>query len=116
MGHKLRKWLSSFFQSTYLFIIFLFLYLPVVVLMVYSFNESKSRGSWGGFSLKWYEALFNDSALLSAFYYTIIIAILSSLRACVIGTAASFGIYAFKVFKIIGGYIALPMMLIQLAK
>jgi len=96
MGHKIKKKLNYFFQSTYLFIIFLFLYLPVVVLMVYSFNESKSRGTWGGFSLKWYEALFNDSALLSAFYYTIIVAVLSSLIACVIGTAASFGINAFK--------------------
>ena len=96
MSKKSKNLLRNFFESTYLFIIFLFLYLPVVVLMIYSFNESKSRGSWGGFSLKWYAELFNDSALLSAFYYTIIIAVISSLVACVIGTAASFGINAFS--------------------
>lgn len=96
MCKKTKNIIRNFFESTYLFIIFLFLYLPVVVLMVYSFNASKSRGSWGGFSLKWYAELFSDSALLSAFYYTIIIAVISSVVACVIGTAASFGINAFR--------------------
>ncbi|MBE7014690.1 MAG: ABC transporter permease [Ruminococcaceae bacterium] len=96
MKRKGKKIIGDFFQSTYLFVIFMFLYLPVVVLMVYSFNESKSRGNWGGFSFKWYVELFKDSALLSAFYYTVAVAIISSLIACVIGTAASFGINAFK--------------------
>lgn len=96
MNRKKSKKLSGFLQSTYLFIMFMFLYLPVVVLMVYSFNESKSRGKWGGFSLKWYAELFEDSALLSAFYYTILVAVLASLIACVIGTAAAFGINGFK--------------------
>ena len=53
MKRKGKKIIGDFFQSTYLFVIFMFLYLPVVVLMVYSFNESKSRGNWGGFSFKW---------------------------------------------------------------
>lgn len=94
--NTISKKIKRFFSSTYLFIVFMFLYMPVVVLMIYSFNESKSRAHWSGFSLKWYEALFKDSALLSAFYYTIIIAVLSSIIACVIGTAASFGICGFK--------------------
>ena len=60
MKRKGKKIIGDFFQSTYLFVIFMFLYLPVVVLMVYSFNESKSRGNWGGFSFKWYVELFKD--------------------------------------------------------
>ena len=88
--------LKKVIESVYMFIMFMFLYLPVVVLMVFSFNSSKSRGSFDGFTLKWYVELFKDDALLSAFNYTLIIAVLSSLIACVIGTAAAFGIQSFK--------------------
>ncbi len=51
-------------------IIFIFLYMPILVLIVYSFNESKSRGQWGGFTLKWYGELFRDPDITKALYYT----------------------------------------------
>lgn len=92
MKSKLKKVI----ESIYMFVMFMFLYLPVVVLMVFSFNESKSRGNFSGFTLKWYVELFKDRALMSAFNYTVIIAVLSSLIAVVIGTAAALGIQAFK--------------------
>lgn len=81
------------FAYIYSVLIFIFLYAPIAVLIIYSFNASKSRGSWGGFSLKWYESLFNNSKIMSALATTVSIAIVSSLVAVVIGTAAALGMY-----------------------
>ena len=53
-------------KNIYSILIFIFLYAPIVVLMVYSFNANKSRGSWGGFSLKWYAKLFSNADILDA--------------------------------------------------
>ncbi len=74
----------------------MFLYVPIAVLMVFSFNESKSRGVWGGFSLKWYGEMLNDSSLMSALSTTLIVGVLSAVISCVIGTAAAIGIHAFR--------------------
>ncbi|MBQ3126355.1 MAG: ABC transporter permease, partial [Clostridia bacterium] len=74
-------------------LIFLFLYAPIVVLIVYSFNASKSRGTWGGFSLRWYKELFENGRLMDALQNTLSIAVISSAIAVVIGTAAALGMY-----------------------
>ncbi len=86
-------------KKIYLYIIFLFLYAPIVVLVIYSFNESKSRGHWGGFTLKWYRELFRDREIATALYNTLMIAILSSIIATIIGTAAAIGIHNMKKIK-----------------
>ncbi|MDR1117290.1 MAG: ABC transporter permease [Oscillospiraceae bacterium] len=86
------KALNSIFKNTYSALIFLFLYAPIAVLIIFSFNESKSRGSWGGFSLKWYASLFQNSAIMEALANTLIIAVVSALAATVIGTFAAIGI------------------------
>lgn len=83
---------ENFIKKSYLFIIFLFLYTPILTLMIFSFNESKTMGKWTGFTLKWYKALFNNSRLMSALYYTILIAVLASLIATVIGTISAIAI------------------------
>ena len=57
------KKLRTFFKGTYLGIMLIFLYAPIAVLMVYSFNDSKTMGNWSGFSLKWYEQLINDATI-----------------------------------------------------
>ncbi|MBQ7900708.1 MAG: ABC transporter permease [Clostridia bacterium] len=80
----------------YLFLLFLFFYVPIIVLMVLSFNSSKSRGNWGGFSLRWYGEMFADTQLMLALRNTIVIGILSAVIATVIGTAAAIGIQAFR--------------------
>ncbi len=74
-------------------LIFLFLYAPIVVLIVFSFNSSKSRGHWGGFSLRWYETLFENSKLMDALQTTLSVALTSSAIAVIIGTAAALGMY-----------------------
>lgn len=76
----------------YTFLIFLFLYAPIIVLIVFSFNNSKSRGVWAGFTLKWYIELFKDANILKALYNTILIAVLSSIISTILGTFAAIGI------------------------
>jgi spermidine/putrescine transport system permease protein len=90
---------SRIAKRTYLYIIFLFLYAPIVVLVIYSFNESKSRGRWGGFTLKWYLELFRDRGIVSPLYNTLLIALLSAIIAVIFGTAAAIGIHNMKRIK-----------------
>jgi spermidine/putrescine transport system permease protein len=85
-----------FLKKTYVFLIFAFLYAPILVLIVFSFNESKSRANWEGFTLKWYMELFQDRQIMSALYYTFLIAVLSSVIATLIGVAAAIGIYKMR--------------------
>ena len=82
-----------FLRRFYAAIIFGFLYLPIFVLIVFSFNASKSRASWEGFTFRWYGALFEDGAILDALYYTLSIALLAALLATIIGTLAAFAMY-----------------------
>lgn len=84
---------SKSLKKIYTFLIFLFLYAPIIVLIVFSFNNSKSRGTWSGFTLRWYVELFKDPTILKALYYTILIAILASVISTFIGTFAAIGIH-----------------------
>lgn len=84
---------KRFFTKLYTVLIFLFLYAPIVVLIVFSFNNAKSRGHWDGFTLKWYFSLLEDEQILKSLYYTVIIAILSSIISTLIGTFAAIGIH-----------------------
>jgi spermidine/putrescine transport system permease protein len=77
-------------------IIFIFLYSPIIVLAIYSFNESKSRGNWTGFSFKWYLELFQDRDIKMALYYTVSIALISAIISTILGTAAAIGINSMK--------------------
>ena len=83
-------------KRLYLGMVLLFLYAPIVVLMVYSFNASETRAVCGGFSLKWYQALFMDSDILEALYVTVSVAALATLASTVMGTVAAIGIHSMK--------------------
>lgn len=78
-------------SKLYLYLIFIFLYAPIIVLMVYSFNESKYR-VWTGFSFKWYMELFRDRQIMDALYNTIFVAVIASILSTIIGTIAAIGI------------------------
>jgi spermidine/putrescine transport system permease protein len=83
-------------QRFYLFLIVVFLYAPIVTLMVLSFNSSKTSVKWGGFSLKWYEKLFQNQTILSALGNTLLIAFLSATIATILGTCAAIAIHGMK--------------------
>ena len=80
---------KKFFSRFYIGIILLFLYAPIAILIVLSFNASKSRAKWGGFTLKWYQELFHNEDNMAALSTTLIIAISSALIATLLGTAAA---------------------------
>lgn len=83
-------------QKGYIAAIFAFLYLPILVLILFSFNESKSRNVFTGFTLDWYRRLFENDMIIKAFGVTLLVAAISSILATVIGTAASVGLNAMK--------------------
>lgn len=82
-----------FLKRSYIYLVFVFLYMPIAVLMVYSFNDSRSRGMWGGFTLRWYVELFQDRTIMSSLYSTLFIGVVSAIIATVIGTLAAIGIH-----------------------
>ena len=80
----------------YLGLIFVFLYAPILTLIVLSFNASRFRSKWGGFSLKWYGKLFENEAIMEAFGTTILLALVSAAVATVLGTMAGLAINSMK--------------------
>lgn len=87
-----KKLLSRFYVA----LILSFLYAPIIILIILSFNKSKSRAKWGGFTLHWYQELFHNQEIMNALYTTLIIALLAAFIATVIGTAASIAINSMK--------------------
>ena len=85
-----------FLKRFYVALVMLFLYLPIGVLILYSFNASKSRSVWSGFSLRWYRDLFSNQLILSSLYNTIVVALCASVIAVILGTAAAMGIYSIR--------------------
>lgn len=83
-------------KKLYVILIFLFLYAPILVLMIYSFNDSRMMGGWSGFTLKWYGELFKEREVLQALNNTIIVAVLSTIISTVIGVLAAYGIHNMK--------------------
>ena len=96
----------------YIGLIILFLYTPILVLIVLSFNGSKSRVKWGGFSFKWYRTLFDNTLIMKAFGTTVGLALLAAAIASVIGLMASIGIYAMKKrdYKIMMFFTNIPLL------
>ena len=84
------------FSGAYIFVVMLLLYAPILVLIVFSFNESGNLSSFSGFSLKWYRELFRDSTAFTALKNTLLLAVESSALATVIGTFAALGIYRMR--------------------
>ena len=70
----------------------IFLYMPLVVMAIFSFNDSKSLSSWSGFSIRWYQELFNNQQMIDAIIVSVSIAILSTAISTVLGTITAIGI------------------------
>lgn len=80
----------------YIGLVFLFLYAPIAVLIVNSFNSSKSRSVWTGFTFDWYRKLFMDETIMKSLVTTLVVALIASVIATVLGTAAAIGIFNMK--------------------
>ncbi|MGI5958056.1 MAG: ABC transporter permease [Massiliimalia sp.] len=85
---KSKQWLPKL----YLIIVLAIMYLPVIVVIVYSFNASKSDAVWGGFSLQWYGKMFSNTSLMEALRNSLIVAAISCLLSAVLGTLGAVGL------------------------
>ena len=88
--------LKNLISRCYLGLILLFLYAPILVLIVLSFNNSRSRVQWGGFTLDWYSRLFSNRQIMEALSTTLTLAFSSALIATVIGVLGALGIHAMR--------------------
>ena len=104
--------MKSVLKKIYITLIILFLYAPIGILIVLSFNESRTRAKWGGFTFKWYIALFQNEEILRALFNTMLIAFVSSLAATVIGTVACVAMMSMKrrTKSILMGITNIPML------
>ena len=81
---------------------YLFLYAPIISLAVFSFNDAKSMAKWSGFSLRWYQELFQNERILDALYYTILIALLAAAISTIVGIITAIGIHKMRQGKVRG--------------
>ena len=87
---------NNAFARIFNILVYVFLYLPIAVLIIFSFNDSKSRTVWSGFSLHWYQELLQDEEILAAFSTTITVSVIAAVVATVLGTAAAIGFHNMK--------------------
>lgn len=90
---------NRFIKRFYTLLIFGFLYAPIAVLAVFSFNDSKSTAKWEGFTFDWYLSLFENSYIMKSLYYTVLVAVISAIVSTIIGTFAAFGIFYMRSWK-----------------
>lgn len=91
-----KEHLKKFFSGTYLGLMLAFLYAPILILIVFSFNKSKTLGNWSGFTFDWYTRLFQTKEITDALLVTISVAAISALVATALGTCAAIGIHSMK--------------------
>ncbi len=113
MSKQRRKLAIKASSLVYTCLIYLFLYLPIIVIVVFSFNTSKRNIVFEGFTLDWYAGLFKNSALLGAFGNTMIVAAASTLLSCIIGTFAAIGMhrYRFKGRRMVDTLLYVPVVI-----
>ncbi len=89
---KTKKTLGQRFSSWYLVLVLLFIYLPIGYVVLFSFNDSKSLTNFTGFSLRWYENMFQDRTMLQSIWYTVLVAVIATAVSTVVGTVAAIGL------------------------
>ena len=89
---KQKKTFFEHFSSLYLVLVLLFIYLPIAYVVLFSFNDSKSLSNFTGFSLRWYENMFNDRTMLQSIWYTVIVAVVATVISTVVGTISAIGL------------------------
>lgn len=109
-----KKQKLSWFLKLMLVLGFAFLYIPLIVLVIYSFNESRLVTVWGGFSTKWYSKLMENDQILEAAWLSLRIAVTSSFAAVVLGTLAGYALARIKRFRgstLFAGMVSAPMVM-----
>jgi spermidine/putrescine transport system permease protein len=108
-----KKKLTGKFLSLYAFLIYSIIYIPIVILIVFSFNNSKINATWQGFTFDWYLQLFHDVDIITAMTNSLLVAFVSSIVSTIIGTLAAVGLYKYK-FKgktVLDGLLYVPIII-----
>jgi putrescine transport system permease protein len=95
----MKQWLEKHFGKFWMVVVFLFLYLPLVFMIVFSFNDTRQDANFTGFSLRWYEALMRDTKLVEGFFLSIQVATITGVLSAVLGTFAAFVLVRYRRFK-----------------
>ena len=97
--------------NVYAFLVYMVLYIPVAVMMVFSFNDQRYNYYWNGFTTQWYGKLFSNAALVDSLWYSIVIAILSTIISVIIGTIGALGLkkYEFRGKKLVNNMLYIPI-------
>ena len=108
-----KKKAASVIAKIYVILLFIFIYAPVVVMIVFSFNDSRANVVWSGFTLKYYKKLFVDSGIWEVFGTTLLIAVISTLIGVFVGTTGAVGLRSakFKGKKLIMNTIYFPIVI-----
>ena len=112
--HTLSRFLQANFGRFWLGAVYLFLYTPLIFLIVFSFNSTRQDGIFTGFSMRWYEALLNDSRLVSGFFLSLKIAVMTGTLSTILGTFAAFVLVRFPRFKgrsLFSGLVSAPLVM-----
>ncbi len=88
--------MTRILRQGYLALVYLFLYIPIGVLILFSFNESRYTHQWTGWSLKWYESLANNTMLIDAAINSLLVAVVAATLATMIGTLTAVGLYRYR--------------------
>lgn len=112
MSSKFAKWSSIIYGS----LIYSFLYLPILILILFSFNKSKLNAVWTGFTFEWYAKLWSNTQVLEAAKITIIVAIVSTIASTILGTLVSVGMYKyhFKGKSALDGMLYIPLVMSEI--
>jgi spermidine/putrescine transport system permease protein len=87
---------TGIFSKIFMVLIFIFLYAPIILLIIFSFNSTNSRSTWTGFTFDWYSKLFQNSTILNSLYTTLAVSILAAVIATILGTLAAIGFFKMK--------------------
>ncbi|WP_251447667.1 extracellular solute-binding protein [Vermiculatibacterium agrestimuris] len=87
---------NSAFGRFFTFLVFLFLYAPIILLIIFSFNQNNSNVVWGGFSLHWYRELFQNRIIMRSLYTTLLVSLLATVISTIAGTFAAIGFYGLR--------------------
>ncbi len=108
-----RKRLGRRLGNCYAFCVFVFIYIPIIVMIVFSFNNQRNNYYWNGFTLKWYEVLFTESDLLGFLVNSLIVAITATVISIVIGVLGAMGLmrFEFKLKQTINSALYIPIVI-----
>ncbi|NUQ36259.1 MAG: ABC transporter permease [Caldilineales bacterium] len=117
MGARLRSRLGSLSLSVYGVLGFLFLYLPIVILVIFSFNDSRSTSQWAGFTTDWYRQMIEDRQIILSLWNSLFVAIISTAIATVLGTLAAMAMerYSFRGKMAMDAVLYLPIIIPDIA-